>query len=284
MDYYGLNFTIESDIQTEIIIDILFSELGEIGFESFEEKENSLYAYIPAEQYNKEELDEKLASFPLDHVNFNYTAELIKAKNWNEEWEKNYFQPIKIDDKCIIRASFHPDEPGFKHMILIDPKMAFGTGNHETTRLMINQLLKTEMSGKSILDMGCGTAVLAILARKQDAGKVVAVDIDEWAYQNALENIKLNHVAEIEVRHGGVDQIKENEHFDLIIANINRNILLNDIQHYASAMQFGAKIFMSGFYTEDIPLLEAEAKKHGLKLIAQNESNRWAMIVCSKEN
>jgi len=162
--------------------------------------------------------------------------------------------------------------------------MAFGTGNHSTTRLMITETLQTELTGKTVLDMGCGTAVLAILARKLGSGTTVAIDIDEWAYQNAIENISLNHVSGIEVRLGGAEQISEVQQFDLILANINRNILLNDMHHYATAMRPGASIYMSGFYVEDIPALEAEARRNGLTLNEQKESDRWAMIICSRSS
>lgn len=282
MDYYCLKITYTSPIPSEILNDVLSSELGEIGFESFEEKEDGFYAYVPVTLYNKASIEQKLSDFPIGDVTFHYDLELVKAKNWNEEWEKNYFQPIRIGDQCIIRASFHPEESGFKHTLLIDPKMAFGTGNHDTTRLMITELLDTDLSGKSVLDMGCGTAVLAILARKLGSAEATAIDIDEWAYDNALENIRLNNVNGIEVKLGGAEQIGTDPQFDLILANINRNILLNDMHAYAAAMKPEALLFMSGFYTEDIPVLENEARKNNLTLIKQKESNNWAIIICTK--
>lgn len=282
MDYYSLKITCTSSLPSEIINDVLSSELGEIGFESFEEKEDGFYAYVPVTLYNKAAIEQKLAGFPIEDASFRYEVELVKAKNWNEEWEKNYFQPIRIGDQCIIRASFHAEEPGFKHTLLIDPKMAFGTGNHDTTRLMITELLETELSDKTVLDMGCGTAVLAILARKLGSGEATAIDIDEWAYDNALENIRLNNVNGIDVKLGGAEQIGTDAQFDLILANINRNILLNDMHFYATAMKPGGLLFMSGFYTEDIAILENQAQKNNLTLIKQKESNNWAMIICSK--
>ncbi len=283
MDYYCLKITYTTSIPAEIINDVISSELGEIGFESFEEKEDGFYAYVPFNLYDSSAIEQKFANFPIEDTSFNYNAELLKTKNWNEEWEKNYFQPIRIGNKCIIRASFHADEPGFEHTLLIDPKMAFGTGNHDTTKLMITELLETDLKDKTVLDMGCGTGVLAILARKLGSGKTVAIDIDEWAYDNALENCRLNHVDGIEVKLGGAEQIGMDDQFDLILANINRNILLNDMQIYAKAMKAGSLLYMSGFYREDVPILEKEASRNNLTLIQEKDSNNWALMVCTKK-
>ncbi len=284
MDYYGVHFQYISNIESTIINDILSSELGEVGFESFEEKENGLSAYIPGNLYNPELLDQRLTNFPIEGVQFIREVELIKDKDWNEEWEKNYFKPIRIGKECIIRASFHPEETGFKHTLLIDPKMAFGTGNHDTTRLMIMELLRTDLSGKKVLDMGCGTAVLTILAKKSGSAETVAIDIDEWAFENAKENIKLNQVTGIDIRCGGVEKISANERFDLILANINRNILLKDMHAYASALNRGGRLYMSGFYTEDIPVLEKEIIRNGLVIDKKEESNRWCLIACTSSH
>lgn len=284
MNYYELNFTYTSPIDKEIIDDVLAAELGEIGFESFAENKDSLQAYITDTLYNKEKLDEKINNFPLENTKINYTVTLIESKDWNEEWEKNYFQPITINHDCIIRASFHEDQPDYKYTIIIDPKMAFGTGNHETTWLMINEMLKLDLENTEFLDMGCGTAVLAILARMKGASRVVAIDIDEWAYNNALENIRLNHTNDIQVALGGAEQISSFGKFDIIFANINRNILLNDMQHYVSYMKPNALLFMSGFYTEDIPYIKAECEKNGLSFISHTEKNNWVAVKVSNQN
>lgn len=199
MNYYELSFTYTSPIEKEIINDVLAAELGEIGFESFTESEKGLLGYISEALYDKKTLDDKLADFPLENTRIDYTSKWVESKDWNEEWEKNYFKPIRIGNECIIRASFHEAEPGYTYNIIIDPKMAFGTGNHETTYLMISEMLKLDLEGKELLDMGCGTAVLAILARLKGAKRVAAIDIDEWAYNNALENIRLNHTEDIQV-------------------------------------------------------------------------------------
>jgi ribosomal protein L11 methyltransferase len=278
MDYYELIFTYDSPVETGVINDILASELGEIGFESFIETGDGLSAYIRETLYDQAILEGSIASFPLENVTIRYTGNYIEGKDWNEEWEKNYFQPISIGKECIIHASFHTVAPGYTYDIVIDPKMAFGTGNHETTYLMINELLPLDLEGKEVLDMGCGTAVLAILAAKKKAKRVVAVDIDEWAYRNALDNIRINQTTGIEVIVGGAGEIPRLGQFDIVLANINRNILLNDIKAYVSCMKKAACLFMSGFYKEDIPLIEDECKRNGLSLVSYRKKNNWVAV------
>ncbi|WP_455628127.1 50S ribosomal protein L11 methyltransferase [Parabacteroides chinchillae] len=284
MNYYELDFTYTSPIEASILNDVLAAELGEIGFESFTENEYGLLGYIPDTSYNEIILTDKLKNFPLEKVDIHYTAKLIESKDWNEEWEKNYFKPIRIGNECIIRASFHKPEPGYAYNIIIDPKMAFGTGNHETTYLMINEMLKLDLEDKEILDMGCGTAVLAILACMNGAKRVIGIDIDEWAYNNALENIRLNNARKIEIALGGAEQIPNFGLFDIVFANINRNILLNDIQRYTQCMKPGALLFMSGFYTEDIPVIEVECIKNGLTLLSHAEKNNWVAVKTIKND
>ena len=283
MNYYELKFTYESPIEATIISDVLASELGEIGFESFTENEDGLQAYISDQLYNVKALVDKLKEFPLENVTIHYSEQFIESKDWNEEWEKNYFKPIRIGNECIIRASFHEPEPGYTYNIIIDPKMAFGTGNHETTFLMISEMLKLDREGKDLLDMGCGPAVLAILAKMKKANKVVGIDIDEWAYNNALENVRLNNTEDIQVVLGGAEQIPAFGQFDIVFANINRNILLNDLRHYTSCMKPGALLFMSGFYTQDIPAIEEECKRNGLNFISHTEKNNWVAVKTQKQ-
>jgi len=283
MDY--LEFLFFFNTENAFLGDLLAAELAEIGFESFVENEHGLNAYIPAKQYDENGFREKLVSFSLKYENFPgiiCSHTYIKGENWNEEWEKNYFQPIVIGGACVVRSSFHTEIPTAKYDIVIDPKMAFGTGHHETTSLMIENILKADLTGKSLLDMGCGTAVLAILAAKRGANPVLAIDIDEWAYNNSLENIAINNEPQIEVKQGGAELLK-NRHFDVILANINRNILLQDLSKYAACMQTDSKLYMSGFYKEDIPAIDDEAQKHNLKRIDFNEKNRWVAVVYTFE-
>lgn len=282
MNYYELSFTYTSAIDKSTLNDILAAELGEIGFESFTENEEGLLGYIPDTLYNVESLECKLADFPLENVAIQYTATTVESKDWNEEWEKNYFKPIRIGNECIIRASFHEPEPDYTYTIIIDPKMAFGTGNHETTFLMISEMLELDLQGKELLDMGCGTAVLAILAHMKGASRVVGIDIDEWAYNNALENIRLNNTNEIEIALGGAEQIEAFGQFDVVFANINRNILLNDIHRYAVCLKPGALLYMSGFYQEDIPLIEEECRRNQLSMRSHKEKNNWVAVKVQK--
>ena len=282
MNYYELSFTYSSPIENAIINDILAAELGEIGFESFSENRNGLQGYIAESLYDAEVLQNKLDDFPLEGIKIQFTEAFIKDKDWNEEWEKNYFKPIRIEKKCIIRASFHEKEPGYTYEIIIDPKMAFGTGNHDTAYLMINEMLALDFEGKELMDMGCGTAVLAIIARMKGAKRVVGIDIDRWAYNNALENIRLNHTDDIQIVLGGAEQIPEFGQFDIVFANINRNILLNDIQHYNQCLRPGGLLYMSGFYEQDIPVIEEECKQHGLTLLSHTEMSNWVAVKVQK--
>lgn len=260
----------------EIFTDVTASLLGEKGYESFTVVEPVMTAYINDQLFSEVLLKEVLSDLPFE-TKTSYSFQTIVSQNWNEEWEKNYFQPIVIDNECVIRSSFHKDTQEVKYDILIDPKMSFGTGHHETTSLMLAQLLKTDVAGKSLLDMGCGTAVLAILASMKGAKPVVGIDIDEWAVNNALENIALNKTSEICIQLGGAELLGA-ETYDIILANINRNILLNDIQYYVKCMHTGSSLFMSGFYVEDIPLIREEAEKNGLRFEQHTEKNRWVAV------
>ena len=278
MDCYELLFTSDSPLDMTLIYDVLAVELGDIGFESFMQNPEGLAAYIPAINYQAKKLDQCLEHFPLADVRFRYTSNFIKARDWNEVWEQNYFQPVRIGKECLLRAPFHPAESGYRYEIIIHPKMAFGTGNHETTNLMISEMLALDLEGKEALDMGCGTGVLAILAAKMGAGRVVAIDIDEWAYQNTLENSRLNSTSHIRVVRGDAEQIETAGMFDFIFANINRNILLNDIPVYCRALKPDGKIWMSGFYKEDTPMIEAKCKLNGIMILSTNELNNWVVV------
>ena len=260
----------------EIVNSILSATIAEIGFESFVEDELGTTAYIQKDLFDTTKLDAILNDFPVE-AEILYTYKVIEDKNWNEEWEKNYFQPLIIDDKCIIQSTFHKIPATYEYNIFIDPKMAFGTGHHQTTELIIREILKDDFDGKSVLDMGAGTAILAILASMRGADPVTAIDIDKWAYDNAIENLQLNKIENVKVEIGGA-QLLGNETFDIILANINRNILLNDIPAYAAVLNKGGYLYMSGFYVEDIPAITQVCDSNGLEFCYNTEKDNWTAV------
>ena len=280
-DYTRVKFTVTPNEETAT--DVLAALLADVGFESFVPEEDGMSAYAPQALYDADAVAAVVAGFPLEGFEITYDSEFIEGEDWNAEWEKNYFQPIVLGEECVIHSTFHKDVPKARYDILIDPKMAFGTGYHQTTCHMLRAILAQDMTGKSVLDMGCGTALLAILARKHGATDVVAIDIDEFAYENAKENIVLNGTPDIEVRLGGAEAIKESDSFDFVIANINRNILLMDMANYVRCMHSGSQIFISGFYIDDMEVLKEEAARHGLRYLDYAENDRWAMMRFVKE-
>ena len=279
MNYIEVNFVIEPF--EEYVSDVLASELGEIGFDSFVPSIEGLDAYIPQNLFDESKLANLIDNFPIE-ASIEYKVTQIETKNWNEEWEKNYFEPIVIGNECVIHSSFHKNVPKVTYDIVIDPKMAFGTGHHETTSLVIGRILKMDLGGKSVLDMGCGTAVLAILAAMRGAVNLLAIDIDTWCTENSIENIAMNNIKGIDVKLGGAELL-EGLTFDIVLANINRNILLADMEKYAACLSSGGELYMSGFYVEDIPLIEAEANLNGLKLVDYTEKNNWVVVKTVKE-
>lgn len=276
MQYLEFNF--QTNPCSETVNDVLAAILGDIGFDSFVDIENGIMAYIRKELFNKEIVEETLAKFPMKNVQITYTWNEAEDKNWNEEWEKNFFQPILIDDRCIIHSTFHKDIPQMEYDIIINPQMAFGTGHHETTSLIISELLNTNLENKAVLDMGCGTSILAILARLKGGKPITAIDIDTWCVENSKENIALNQVTDITVELGDAGILTGKGPFDIVIANINRNILLHDMKYYAACMNPGAELYMSGFYMEDIQSIREEAERHKLTFIHFKEKNNWVAV------
>lgn len=276
MKYF--EFTFNTNPCTETVNDVLAAVLGEAGFESFVEREGGLSAYIQQSLCDEETIKNALADFPLPNTEITYSYAEAEDKNWNEEWEKNFFQPIVIGDRCVIHSTFHTDVPKAEYDIVINPQMAFGTGHHETTSLIIGELLDSELQGKSLLDMGCGTSILAILARMRGAAPCTAIDIDEWCVRNSIENIELNEVTDITVEQGDAAALAGKGPFDIVIANINRNILLNDMKQYVACMHPGSELYMSGFYVDDIPVIREEAERNGLNFVYSKEKNRWATV------
>lgn len=257
----------------EWLRDVLTAQLGEIGFNSFVEIENGFEAFIPTPNYEEEKLNLVLNTFQEDFT-FSVETETIKSKNWNEVWEKNYFKPLVISDECVIRAPFHTNFPKAKYEIVIEPNMAFGTGNHETTSLVIESILTNDLSGKTILDMGCGTGILGILASMKGAKHITAIDIDEWSFNGTTENATLNNIQNINVKLGDASLLGT-EKYDVIFANIHKNVLLNDMQSYYDNLQPNGILIMSGFYTVDIPDIKNKAESIGLKDNGLKSKNNW---------
>jgi len=271
MDYNKI--TIDINPPEEWLRDVLTAQLGEIGYESFLETETGVEAFIPVPNYHEDNLFEVIKSFEEDFT-FVVHREVIKSRNWNEVWEKNYFKPLVIKDECVIRAPFHTDFPKAKYEIVIEPNMAFGTGNHETTSMMVETILENDMENKTVLDMGCGTGILGILASMKGAKKVTAIDIDEWSFNGANENAALNHIVNMTVKQGDAGLLGS-EKFDVIFANIHKNVLINDLPAYFGVLQPGGLLIMSGFYAEDIPDIKSKAESLGLKDNGFKSKNNW---------
>ena len=269
--YIGYDFIV-SPLQPAT--EILIAELGYVGFDSFVESEKGVTAYIQKDEWN---------AFILDDINILNSKEFeitfkfneIEQTNWNEEWEKN-FEPIVVDNQVTVRAPFH-DKPTTKYDLVIEPKMSFGTGHHETTYMMIQHILKNDFKNKSVLDMGCGTGVLAILAEKVGANELDAIDIDNWCYVNSLENVERNNCEKVSVYEGDV-KLLDGNNYDIIIANINRNILLVDIPRYTKCLNKNGTLFLSGFYKEDIQMIESKCNEDMLKLEEIIERGQWVSL------
>ena len=273
--YFNIKALDSAEFNAEMVREILVAELAALNFESFLNNANGLQAYVQEDAFDEQALKDL---YILNNRNFEIKIEVnsIEQQNWNAEWEKN-FEPIEVDGKCLVRASFH-DKKEVEFDIVITPKMSFGTGHHETTHQMISQILNLEMKSKRVLDMGCGTGILAILASMKGANSITAIDVDEWAYLNTMENVLENNCDQIVVKHGGAELVGKDS-FDFVFANINLNILLNDMSAYANVMHSGSKIIFSGFYTSDIPLIDKKAESLGMYSIGKTEKNKWAALL-----
>ena len=269
--YIEYNFTFSPKEPTS---EILIAELGNVGFESFVETENGVTAYIQKTDWNAEILADVFV-LNSDEFLIEYNQNEVPQTNWNAEWEKN-FSPIQVDDLVSIRAPFH-ENPNLKYDIVIEPKMSFGTGHHETTHMMVQHLLQLDLENKKVLDMGCGTGILAIFAEMKGAKPLDAIDIDNWCYENSVENVTRNNCENISVYEGDASLLVDKK-YDVIIANINRNILLMDMKVYTNCLQEGGILLLSGFYEQDIPVIDAEVIKYGLKLEKFIQRNNWVAL------
>ena len=266
MNYIAYHFHI---LPKEPFTDILLAELSLFNFESFEETEEGLSAYVQ-EELDEEGFETKIELFKNERVQINFQREKVETINWNEEWEKN-FSPIEVGSQCMVRAPFHKKKE-VEFDIVIEPKMSFGTGHHATTFQMIRLILEDDWTNKKVLDMGCGTGVLGILANMKGAKEVIYIDIDNWCVENTTENLERNCVSG-KVILGGAEQIDTK--FDVILANINRNILIEDMATYAKFLKQDGAIFFSGFYKKDLPIIQNEANKHKLTFIKNLEKENW---------
>ncbi len=261
--------------------DILAALLCEHNYESFVPDDKGLTAYVKKELFDSDIFRQIIADFPFP-ATVDVKWDTVEGRDWNSEWEKNYFQPIVVDDMCVIHSSFHKDIPSLPYDIVIDPKMAFGTGHHQTTSLIIKRLLELPVEGKSVIDMGTGTGILAILAAMRGASRIDAVEIDEFAYVNAVDNVKINNHPEINVIHGDASALADIAPADIFIANINRNIITGDMNAYATALRDGGIMILSGFYDDDIPVIQDAAEKCGLTYIDRNMRDRWVSVMLKK--
>ena len=282
MDYTAINFNITPI--SEEIADILIATMSTIGYEGFQYTDTGFTAYITCEQFEEESIQklEILQSLAVDYqIDWNFSV--LQDRDWNLEWEKN-FTPIVVDNRILIRAGFHPTIPGIDYDIIIEPKMSFGTGHHPTTTLMLETLLdfSGQMKGKRVLDMGCGTGILSILAAKLGASTVTGIDIDEWSYRNARENIENNRLQNIQIKIGNAGLLEKEKEFDFILANINRNILLTDMPFYERCLKDGGILIMSGFYTQDLPSIRQKAAELGMTYGDQKMKQNWVAVSFTK--
>ncbi|SMG42925.1 ribosomal protein L11 methyltransferase [Marivirga sericea] len=277
MSYISLEVNCDEDF-----IEIFMAELAEIGFSTFQEKEggDGLFAYSEENQNIETSQIQALFQQYEKLTSLSYNLGTVEKENWNSDWEKNY-EPIEVEDKILVRAHFHPSKPQFPIEIIVTPKMSFGTGHHETTYQMLNQMYDMDLEDKMVLDAGCGTGILAIFAALRGATKVDAYDIDEWAVENTVENFSLNSIiaSKHKVWQGEVQSIPKKETYDLVLANINKNILLSDIQHLNKHIKKGGFLMLSGFYENDIPDILNECSKFSLELINQSVRNQWSAIL-----
>ena len=271
MIYTQISFKLNPD--TTENREILVAMLAELPFESFNETDEQLMGYIPGESVNLDEIGEITAFMPFT---VSLSSEAIPDKNWNEVWEKNYFKPLLIGGRCLVRAPFHTEYEPAEFELVIEPKMAFGTGNHETTTLVAEQILDMDLNGKTVLDMGCGTGILGMLASLKGATSVMAIDIDTWSFESAVENARLNKIMNMQAKLGDASLLGP-ETFEIIFANIHKNVIVNDLPAYESVLQSGGHIYLSGFYNHDMPDVKARAESLGLIENGFREKNNWVV-------
>ncbi|PKP09813.1 MAG: 50S ribosomal protein L11 methyltransferase [Bacteroidetes bacterium HGW-Bacteroidetes-4] len=260
--------------------EMIAAVLSQMGFDSFSDTKEGINAYIPSEQFDLDEMNELLEPLKSTFESLQYTTNTIPAQNWNATWEKN-FEPIIIDNTCRIRAPFHEPSENYTYDIIIEPKMSFGTGHHATTALMVKLMLELDFKGKNVLDMGCGTGILGILASRKNASAVLGIDVDQWSFENTMENAQLNKVNNLQAVKGDALMLS-GKTFDVVLANINRNILLNDMEAYINCLNKGDYLLLSGFYTYDLPLITEKATTHRMNYQKHLEQDNWVAVLFTK--
>jgi ribosomal protein L11 methyltransferase len=260
--------------------EILMAEIAEVGFDTFMETEKGFEAYVEEAKFNALQLDEVREKYKAVNPLL-FFWDKIQKQNWNEQWEKS-LEPIIVDDRCLIRAEFHKIEKKYPYEIIITPKMSFGTGHHQTTHLMIKSQMDMDHANKRVMDAGCGTAILSIMASKLKAKEIEAFDIDEWSVINGKENIENNHCRNIQIYQGKIEEMKFKGKFDIVLANINKNVLLAEMSTYSSYLEIGGQLLLSGFYAKDISDLLEEAIMHGLAEVSRDERENWAALLLRK--
>lgn len=282
MKYYEVNFTLEPYM--EAYADAFTASLAEIGFETFVPSGNGLQAYIQQTVFEEEELNKAIAEFPISDVRIRYEVAEAEYEDWNAIWEEEGFHPIVIDDTIVIHDVKHSDVPDLPYDITISPKLAFGTGSHQTTRMILRELAKLELIGKKVIDAGTGTGILSIMCIKRGASEVFAYDIDEWSVENTKDNLLLNGIHnQVRVELGDASMLNRTGNADLLIANINRNILLKDLKLFSEKLLTNGMLLLSGFYEEDEPLLQEAAQKEGLTMMKKEVEEGWCMLLLIKQ-
>lgn len=283
MKYYEVNFRLEPC--QEAYADVLSATLAEIGFESFVPTENGLQAYIQQSVFRKDNLEQAIGKFPLQNVRITYDMQDAEYEDWNAVWEEEGFHPIVIDDTIVIHDVKHRNVPALPYDIIISPKLAFGTGSHQTTRMILRELCGMDLKDKNVIDAGTGTGILSIMCIKRGAEHVFAYDIDEWSVENTKDNLLLNGIHnQITIEEGDASVLEKTEKADLLIANINRNILLNDLPVFSAKLSANGQLLLSGFYTEDVPFLVDVARKEGLTLVKKESDENWCMLLLEKRH
>ena len=271
MNYTKISFKITPD--SEENREILVAVLADLAFESFDETDDQVEGFVPGETFNFEEMNEITSSLPFS---VETQSEMIPDQNWNEVWEKNYFKPLLIGGRCLVRAPFHTEYEPAEFELVIEPKMAFGTGNHETTTLMAEQILDMELTGKTVLDMGCGTGILGMLASLKGAKGVTAIDIDTWSFESTVENARLNNISNLQAKLGDASLLGP-ETYEVIFANIHKNVIISDLPSYEKVLLPGGQLYLSGFYTHDMPDIKVKAESLGLQETGFHDKNNWVV-------